>query len=266
MLQPLKDITKEPEKVQEITKEAVKAAQKELYQPAEKSEVNTDLLKSNMGDLYFELDFPNGKIVVSMSRCERQISAFKNMTADQKYKFIEQAAIFGASPFGAPADIYPVPIKVGSVTEYVPVIYFKKVIEKAAENPNYDGFESGVIVETKDGQLIERRGQVILSTDKLIGGWCKAHDKRLKEPVYRSVNIDEFERLDNNGVGVALWNQKDGKRAYMIEKIAISNCLGISARLPKFYIEEELPVLDILHDDVTSQKAISANNEQFFNE
>jgi hypothetical protein len=261
-LKPLKPIENETAKEEKKVEKPIEKVQEKA---AEKVEVSNDLLKKVNGEWCFEIEFDNGKQLVSMSRCERQIAAFKNMTEIQKYKFLEQAAIFGASPFGTPADIYPVPMKIGDATEYVPVIYFKKVIEKAAENPNYDGFESGVIVETKDGQLIERRGQVILKTDNLIGGWCKAHDKRLKEPIYRSVNIDEFERVDKNGVGIALWNQKDGKRAYMIEKIAISNCLGIAARLPKFYIEEELPVIDITHEDLTSQKALPTNNEEFFN-
>lgn len=235
---------------------------KQIEKQPEKVEISNDLLKKVNGELCFELEFPNGKILVSMSKCNRQIPAFKNMDDVQKLTFLEQAAIFGANPFGSPPDIFPVPFEVDGKLTYTPVIYFKKIIEVAASNPNYDGYKSGVTVETKDGQLIDRRGQVILSTDKLIGGWCEAFDKRLKEPIYRSVNLNEFIKRKKDGTPTKFW--KDSP-ASQIEKVAIANCLGIAMRLPKFYIPEELPALDITHVDVTTQKAIAASNEDFFN-
>jgi hypothetical protein len=258
-LKPLKPIGDETAKEE---KKVEKPIEKVQEKPAEKVEVSNDLLKKVNGEWCFELEYPNGKLVVTLERCKRQIPAFKDMTIDQQQTFLEQAAIFGANPFGANPDIFPVPFEVDGKIIYAPVIYYGKVIEKAAESRYYDGYESGVCVETKDGQLIDRIGQVILSTDKLTGGWCKTYIKNLRVPIHRSVNLVEFEKRKKDGTLTKFWKNSP---AGMIEKVAISNCLKIACRMPNFYIAEELPVIDIEHEDLTAQKAISANNEEFFN-
>jgi hypothetical protein len=257
-LKPLGEIPKkEPEKNQEVKKEAEK-------QP-EKVEISNDLLKKVNGELCFELEFGSKKLVISESKCNQLIPAFKQMLPEQKETFLMQAAIFGANPFSVPAEIYPVPFKnKDNSTTYAPVINYKKYIDFGAANPRFNGTKSGVVVETADGNIINRAGQVYGSKETLIGGWCEVYLKGIKEPVFRSVNIKEFEQSDNNGVLTKFWKQ-DGKRALMIEKVACKLAFEIAMKIPKTYIEEELPAIDIDHEDVSDQKAIGANNEEFFN-
>jgi hypothetical protein len=51
----------------------------------------------------------------------------------------------------------------------------------------------------------------------------------------------------------------------MIEKVACKLAFEIALKMPKTYTPEELPTLDITHDDVSEQKALTANNDSFFN-
>src|SRR5699024_2039415 len=53
------------------------------------------------------------------------------------------------------------------------IIVGKEAFMKRAEsNPNYEGFEAGVIVIGADGNLIKRDGTFTLETEKLVGGWA----------------------------------------------------------------------------------------------
>lgn len=245
------------------TKEAAKPI---IEQSTEKVELSNDLLKKVNGELCFELQFGSKTLVVSESKCSQLIPEFKKMTVEQKETFLMQAAIFGANPFSIPAEIYPVPFKNrDNSTTYAPVINYKKYIDFGAANPRFNGTKSGVVVEKADGEIINRNGQVYGSKEKLIGGWCEVYLKGLQEPVFRSVNINEFEQVDSNGVLTSFWNEKKGKRALMIEKVACKIAFEIAMKIPKTYIEEELPVIDINHEDVSQQKAISATNDEFFN-
>lgn len=258
-LKPLGEIPKkEPEKVQEQVKQPIEK------QP-EKVDLSNDLLKKVNGELCFELQFGEKKLVVSETKCSQLIPEFKKMSPEQKETFLMQAAIFGANPFSIPAEIYPVPFKNKDNTiTYAPVINYKKYIDFGAANPRFDGTKSGVVVETADGSIINRNGQVYGSKETLIGGWCEVYLKGIKEPVFRSVNINEFEQRDNNGILTNFWNDKKGKRALMIEKVACKLAFEIAMKLPKTYIEEEIAI-DIEHEDVSNQKALPINNDEYFN-
>jgi hypothetical protein len=231
-------------------------------QAIEKVEGSKQLLKAVNGDLCFEIEYDNGLMLVSLDKCKRHIALFKEMSTEEQLTFLEQAAIFGANPFGAKPDIWPVPFETNGKKTYAPVIYYQHILAVASKNPRYNGYESGVVVETKKGEIVERKGQVYLETDRLIGGWCRVVVKGLELPVYRSVNLKEFERRKNDGTLMKFW--KDSP-ANQIEKCAIANALGIALKMPKFFIPEELPTLDITHDDVSDQKALTAKNDQFFN-
>ena len=257
-LKPLEPIVKN------VAQEQKKEVEKPIEKPIEKVENSNDLLKKVNGELCFELEFGSKKLVISESKCGQLIPEFRKMLPEQKETFLMQAAIFGANPFSVPAEIYPVPFKNkdGSFT-YAPVINYKKYIDFGAANPRFNGTKSGVVVETADGNILNRAGQVYGSKETLIGGWCEVYLKGIKEPVFRSVNIKEFEQSDNNGVLTKFWKQ-DGTRALMIEKVACKLAFEIAMKIPKTYIEEELPVIDISHEDVSEQKALP-NNEEFFN-
>jgi hypothetical protein len=158
------------EPIRPVTQPVPGPAPEKVEQAPEKVEGSTDLLKMVNGELCYTIPFKNGDMIVTLSKCERLIPAFATMKMEQKETFLMQAAIFGANPFGTPPEIYPVPFKNkdGSTT-FAPVISYKKFIDYGASNPNFDGFKSGVVVETPKGEIINRLGQVYGSKDTLIG-------------------------------------------------------------------------------------------------
>lgn len=232
-----------------------------IEQPTEKDEISNDLLKKVNGELCFELQFRDKKLVVSESKCSQLIPEFKKMSTDQKETFLMQAAIFGANPFSLPPEIYPVPFTSNGVTTYAPVISAKKYVEKGMENPKFDGMKSGVVIEKADGGFDFRRGQIFNpKKETLSGGWCEIFIKGMREPIFRAININEVMNFKADGTPNKFWKEKP---ALMIEKVAQKQAMEIAMQMPKTYIEEEI-ALDIDHEDVTDQKAITSN-EEFFN-
>jgi hypothetical protein len=254
-LKPLAPIQGKP--VQEVKKEAAKP--EETQQPP-KVDFSNDLLKKVNGELCFELKFGEKSLIVSETKCSQLIPEFKKMTSEQKETFLMQAAIFGANPFSLPPEIYPVPFTSNGVTTYAPVISAKKYIEKGMESPKFDGMKSGVVIEKQDGSFDFRRGQVYGKNETLSGGWAEVFIKGMREPIFRSVNLEEVVNRKGDGTLNKFWKEKP---ALMVEKVAQKQAMEIAMQMPKTYIPEEIPI-DIDHEDVTDQKAIAANNEEFF--
>jgi hypothetical protein len=233
-----------------------------IEQTTEKVEISNDLLKKVNGELCFELQFGSKTLVVSESKCSQLIPEFKKMSVEQKETFLMQAAIFGANPFSLPPEIYPVPFTSNNTTTYAPVISAKKYVEKGMENPKFDGMKSGIVVEKADGSFDFRKGQIYNGkSEKLTGGWAEIFIKGMREPIFRAVNINEVMNFKNDGTPNKFWKEKP---ALMVEKVAQKQAMEIAMQMPKTYIEEEI-ALDVEHEDVSNQKAISASNDEFFN-
>ncbi len=254
MLEPLKPTQKtEVAAVQEVQK--VQEVQR--LEPQKSMEI---LQKIN-GELCFSLQFGDKSLLISESKCSQLIPEFKKMNAEQKETFLLQAAIFGANPFSLPPEIYPLPFKSGNETTYAPVISAKKYVEKGMENPSFDGMRSGVVIEKADGTFDFRKGQIYGKSEMLKGGWCEIYIKGMREPIFRSVNIEEVLNRKGDGTPNKFWAEKP---ALMIEKVAQKQAMEIAIKMPKTYIAEELPIIeDVDHSDVSSQKAIASNEELF---
>lgn len=85
-------------------------------------------------------------------------------------------------------------------------------MKRAEQNPNYDGFESGVIYEDEKGELQNKKGIILPKGSKLIGGWCEVYRKDRTRPVYREVELSAY------NTGKNWWQKAPGQ---MIEKVAI---------------------------------------------
>jgi len=53
-------------------------------------------------------------------------------------------------------------------------------MKRAEVHPDFDGFESGVIVRNAEDQIVEREGDFLWNGDELLGGWCVVHFKNRK--------------------------------------------------------------------------------------
>ena len=69
-------------------------------------------------------------------------------------------------------------------------------LQMAERNPNFDGFEAGVIVLTADGQLLNREGSIVYDGDggeTLLGGWAKVYRKDRSRASYEEVKLSEYD-------------------------------------------------------------------------
>lgn len=106
-------------------------------------------------------------------------------------------------------------------------------MRRAEEDKNYEGFKAGVIIETKDGQLIEREGTLCTKNETLVGGWCEVYVKDKKYPVKSTVNFEEYNK------GQSTWKTMP---ATMIRKVAMVQAYreAFPTSLSSLYVAEEL--------------------------
>lgn len=91
------------------------------------------------------------------------------------------------------------------------------ILKRAVLNPNYDGIESGIIVQKEDDSVEERRGTFKLGNERLVGGWARVYRKDWTHPTYSSVSFDEVAQKTSNGSYNSNWSNKG---ATMVEKVA----------------------------------------------
>lgn len=93
---------------------------------------------------------------------------------------------------------------------------------RAEDNPNFDGFEAGIIVsiEDKHGTYVicddDRHGTFYHGNEKLLGGWAKVYRKDHTYPVTARVSMKEY------STGKSSWAKIP---ATMIRKVALVQAL-----------------------------------------
>lgn len=135
------------------------------------------------------------------------------------------------------------------------------VLKRAIKNPNYDGMESGVIVQVKEtGEIIERKGTFYLrDSENLVGGWAKVFRKDWQHPTYCSVSFDEVAQKKSDGSLNANWS---GKGATMVEKVAKVRALRETfvEELGGMYEAEEMGV-DLPNETAPQKQEIIQQDE-----
>lgn len=130
------------------------------------------------------------------------------------------------------------------------------VLKRAIKNPNYDGMESGVIVQVKEtGEITERKGTFYLrDIENLVGGWAKVFRKDWQHPTYCSVAFDEVAQKKSDDSLNANWS---GKGATMVEKVAKVRALRETfvEELGGMYEAEEMGV------DLSKENAVQPKQE-----
>lgn len=135
------------------------------------------------------------------------------------------------------------------------------VLKRAIKNPNYDGMESGVIVQDKEtGEITERKGTFYLrDIENLVGGWAKVFRKDWQHPTYCSVSFDEVAQKKSDGSLNANWS---GKGATMVEKVAKVRALRETfvEELGGMYEAEEMGV-DLPNETAPQKQGIIQQDE-----
>ena len=143
------------------------------------------------------------------------------------------------------------------------------VLKRAILHPMYDGMESGIIVLTANGEVIERKGTFRLNTETLVGGWATVYRKNWAHPIYCSVSFDEVAQKTRDGRLNSNWGSKG---ATMVEKVAKVRALRetfiedlggmyeaeeVGVELPK---DEEKERIIIQQDEPTEVKEIPVDD------
>lgn len=135
------------------------------------------------------------------------------------------------------------------------------VLKRAIKNPNYDGMESGVIIQNKEtSEIIERKGTFYLrDSENLVGGWAKVYRKDWQHPTYCSVGFDEVAQKKSDGSLNANWS---GKGATMVEKVAKVRALRETfvEELGGMYEAEEMGV-DLPNETAPQKQEIIQQDE-----
>ena len=95
-------------------------------------------------------------------------------------------------------------------------------LERAFNNPNFDGFEAGIIVIDESGKLIRREGAFRLDSEKLVGGWAKVHMKNKKHPYVNEVRLNDYIKTKKDGQPTKFWKMM---AETMIRKVPLTQTL-----------------------------------------
>lgn len=135
------------------------------------------------------------------------------------------------------------------------------VLKRAIKNPNYDGMESGVIVQNKEtSEITERKGTFYLrDSENIVGGWAKVYRKDWQHPTYCSVAFDEVAQKKSDGKLNFNWSSKG---ATMVEKVAKVRALRETfvEELGGMYEAEEMGV-DLPNETAPQKQEIIQQDE-----
>lgn len=148
-----------------------------------------------------------------MPLSEREIQALicPLATTTEALMFLKFCRAHGLNPFLKEVHL----IKYSSNDAAQIVIGIQALIRRADDTPDYEGYESGVIVKDQGGKTTRRPGSFYEDDEKLIGAWATSYSSR-KRPLPVTVKFSEYDK------GQALWKTKPGT---MIEKCAIAQAL-----------------------------------------
>lgn len=108
----------------------------------------------------------------------------------------------------------------------------------AYANPDYDGIEDGIVIETADGKVEDISGCVLPNGAKLLGGWAKVYSKRYRVPKTAKVSMKEYAKTTKEGKLMSNWAS--------MPCVMINKCAKVAALREAFpdtlngmYVEEE---------------------------
>ena len=139
------------------------------------------------------------------------VSGNGNVTDQECAMFIALCKYQNLNPFLREAYL----IKFGSTP--ATIVTGKEVFTKRASKlKECAGWESGVTVITKDGEIERRTGTLVLDGETLVGGWCNVYRHDWKVAMKGEVSMKEFDKKQSS------WKTMP---ATMIRKVAIVSAL-----------------------------------------
>lgn len=124
------------------------------------------------------------------------------------------------------------------------IITGKEVFTKrAAAEEQCAGWQAGVTVQNASGEVVQRKGTMVLPGETLVGGWAKVFRKDWAEPFENEVSMSEYMRTKSDGTPMSNWKNMP---ATMIRKVALVQALreAFPDKFQGLYSPEEMPVDD----------------------
>ena len=213
--------------------------------PQAKKNTNLVTYESNGGQVSLSIDIVRKYL----------ISGGGNPSDAEIVVFIGKCKAQRLDPFNGDVHL----VKYGSNSPAAMIIGKDVYFKRAQQNANFDGMESGIIVQVKEtGQIIERKGTFYIpQAEELVGAWAQVFLKNCAKPFYESVNLSEYIGKKKDGTINEQWQKRP---ATMIQKVAQSHALkaAFPAELEGVYLQEEIPEasgMDLLSDTKISESA-----------
>jgi phage recombination protein Bet len=138
-------------------------------------------------------------------------------TDQEAFMFLKLCQARGMNPFLKEAYL----IKYSDSAPASMVVGKEHFTMTAERNPQFDGFEAGIIIKSSEnGPEFERPGAFIRDGEVLIGGWARVYRKDKGRPFYNEANLKEFAKKTQSGK--APWDLMPG---VMIRKVALVQSL-----------------------------------------
>ncbi len=170
--------------------------------------------KNEKQELMVKFDVDGQEIKLTKKIVQEYIVGTDVEITNQEFKlFTELCKVRKLNPFLREA--YLIKYKAGTPAQLV--VGKDAILKRAVLNSNYDGIESGIIVQKEDGSIEERQGTFRLGEERLVGGWARVFRKDWSHPTYSSVSFNEVAQKTGQGQLNSNWNSKG---ATMVEKVA----------------------------------------------
>ena len=192
--------------------------------------------KTDAGVVKFEVNGQQVKLTLDTVK-RYLVQGQGNVTDQEAAMFMSLCKFQRINPFLREAYL----IKYGDRTPASMVVAKETLIKRAFRNPNFDGFQAGIIVMDDSGTE-EREGTFYQSSrERIVGGWARVFCKEVKTAFYASVCMEEYVGRKGDGSTNGQWASKP---ATMIRKVALAQALreAFPEDLNGLYEPEELNV------------------------
>lgn len=92
---------------------------------------------------------------------------------------------------------------------------YQALLKRAEAHSQYNGLEGGIVVQDKNGEVVERVGAFDMPGDTILGGWARAHRKDHAMPHHGSVKLSVYDS------GMSRWKVDPGGMIVKVAKAAV---------------------------------------------
>jgi phage recombination protein Bet len=111
----------------------------------------------------------------------------------QALKFVMLCRSRALNPFEGDAYLVGFDRQDGTA-EFQLITAHQAFLKRAEASPEFDGMESGVIVQTEQGEYLDRVGDFLHGGDVLLGAWATVHLKHRSHPMRQRLNLRPYQK------------------------------------------------------------------------